>query len=121
MNTMKRSLFFTAILLAIAASGCYNPHSLDRTPQPKRQTVKKKTVQKPKKKKGSDDPLFDAIFHRNPQNYDAGSKLSKREQELLREYDIRNERTVKEMHDNNRKSNMKGSDWVFGTDNGSFF
>ena len=112
---------FMTICLCLLFTGCYSSKSLDRTPSQKKQSVRKKSPVRPQKKKSSDDPLYDAIFHRNPQKFDTESKLSNRERELLREYDIRNDSTVKDMHKKNQKSNTGASDWVFGTENGSYF
>ena len=110
--------------------GCKSAHSLKRTPAPrKRSTVKMQqkkvnTAPQPKairRKNNNDDPLFEAIFHRNPQQLDKDSKMTIEEQRLLRRGDISKDPAVKRVYQQGQRDRNRSSDWVFGTKNGSFF
>lgn len=111
-------LLFSAFMILIC--GCRSASSLDRKPVPKR-AVKTTSRQVQKKRNMPDeDPLFNTIFHRKPQKFEK-SGLSSREQELLREQDISKDPALRQMHRKQKKSSSGRSDWVFGTENGSYF
>jgi hypothetical protein len=113
-----KKFFSAGILFALLLTGCYQTSSLDRTPPKKthRQTTTVKPV-----KKSKPDSLFDKIFHRNPQSSNATSLLSEREQELLRRNDVHRNPDAEALHSRGERSRQSNSDWVFGTENGSFF
>ena len=113
-------LLFTIFTLTI--SGCYSKDSLRRTPSKERkmENRQKSTVTR-KKISDDEDRLFNTVFKRNPQKFEDRTGLSEREKELFRRNDVRNDPAVKSLHRERRKSETKNSDWVFGTENGSYF
>ena len=114
-------IYFILLLNFIFLCGCYyNPKALDRTPQP-RKTAVKTVKNRPAAKNSSEDPLFDAVFKRKPQDMSDASVLSDKEKLLLQQSNISQDPTVREMHNRGQKSGNKRSDWVFGTKNGSYF
>ena len=116
---MKHLFSIFAITGILLLTGCYS--SLDRKPV-KKAPPKKQIDHRARREKSQDrDVLFDAIFHRNPQRLDGESKLSERERELLRQHDISQDPAIRELHRDDRKKRQQGSDWVFGTQNGSYF
>ena len=80
----------------------------------------KKSTEK-KKDADQDDGVFRSIFNRNPQNFDKSSMLSAKERELIRNYDVSKDPAAGQIHKDGRKSDTRNKDWVFGTENGSYF
>ena len=113
--------FCFAVLLLLLAAGCRSTSSIDRTPARKPQPVKAVPTQNRPAPQRGEDPLFDKIFNRNPQNFEGSSLLSPKERDMLRENDVRRDPLIKRMHDDNRQKRNSGKDWVFGTKNGSYF
>lgn len=102
------------VITAILFSGCMSANSLERK-APAKKVPAKRAVHKPAKRKNqSEDPLFDAIFHRNPQNKDADSKLSAKEKELMRRNNTANDRDIKNVRREQMGNKPQGKNWVFG-------
>ena len=102
------------VITAILFSGCMSANSLERK-APAKKAPAKRAVHNPQKRKNqSEDPLFDAIFHRNPQNKDADSKLSAKEKELMRRNNTANDRDIKNVRREQMGNKPQGKNWVFG-------
>jgi hypothetical protein len=102
------------VITALLFSGCMSANSLNRKAPAKKVPVKK-AVHKPKKRNNqSEDPLFDAIFHRNPQKHDDDSRLSAKEKELLRRSGAANEQDIKNVRREQMGNKPQGKNWVFG-------
>lgn len=124
-----------AILLFLLVSGtvsCRSASSLERTPRKKpvksyknptnpTKTAPRKTSRKtPKETSG--DPLFDAVFKRKPQKHDGISSLNDKERALIRDMqDGSNAGQTRSIKQKMNKSATERKDWVFGTENGSYF
>lgn len=118
---MKKIILW-GIILSVAAAGCYHADELDRSTPAKRSSAR--TPAKPRQKRSSEqqNPLFEAVFHRNPQSKDDGSSiLTLQERELLRQNSVADDPAVRKLHNQRQQQENNQKDWVFGTKNGSYF
>ena len=120
-NNMKKIILAGLIAMSVF-SGCYHSQELEREPAKVRSNSGRKQIKTPRHRNNNDgkDPLFEAVFHRNQQDY-SDSSLSQAERELLKQNRTGDDPVVRELHNNRRKSANDRQDWVFGTKNGSYF